>query len=801
MLKNYLKIAWRNIRKNRLYSFVNITGLTIGIASCLLIGIYVWNELTYDDFNTNKDRIARVTMVYQFSGTKDEIAVTGTKAGPEFKRRFPQVEAYVRTMKDALSLANGTKAFDEKDVLYADKDFFSIFSFPLLKGNPETVLDAPGKIVLTEKAARKYFGTENPIGKTLRVNGGKDYEVTGIAGDAPLNSQVQYNVIISFKSIWGADRERWTEANYVTYLLLKRADQIKPLDKQLKLYGEKMKEQEFHLQAGSTDYVSFNLEPLQSVHLHSAVKGGLEPAGNITYIYVLSVVALLILLIACVNYTNLATAQSVGRGTEIGIRKVMGAGKMQLLKQFLGESLVLTIIALLLAFIVSAAILPLFNAVTNKSFSVDQFLSPAFIGAALLLCLVVSIISGAYPAFVLSNTKLVSILKSGLQISHSGGGIRKVLIIFQFVIAVFLTAATIIVLNQVSYIQRKDLGYNREQIIVLPVDYKTRGVYDQLKYDVKNNPNVLSVTGSYEGPVSIGWGDGITADDGSGKKELSLNATPVDLDYLRTMGMQLVAGRDFIRNDFLLQDTSNNYSNYRSAYILNENAVKQLGWTPEQAIGKTIQKGSPGSVVGVVKNFNFESLHTPVGPLLIFLDTSMVREMYVKIKPEQAASTIAALEKIWQSRVLHRPFDYHFLDEDFSALYKEEQRTAKLFSLFSGLAIALACSGLFALAAFTTVQRTKEIGIRKVLGADIANITFLVAKQFLVLVAIAILIATPLAWLAGNSWLQNFAYRADIHWWIFIIAGATAVIIALSAVSYHAVRAALANPVKSLRTE
>jgi putative ABC transport system permease protein len=801
MFKNHFKIAWRNIRKNRLYSFVNIAGLTIGIASCLLIGIYMWNELTYDDFHKNADRIARITMEYQYSGTKDQIAVTGTKAGPEFKRRFPQVEAYVRTMKGAMSFANGTKAFDEKNALYADADFFSVFSFPLLRGNAKKVLDAPGKIVLTEKTARKYFGTEDPIGKTLRMNGSSDYEVTGIAGNAPLNSQIQYDVIVSFSSIRGAERERWTEANYVTYLLVKDATQIRPLEQQLKLYGKRMKEREFHIQPNSTDYVSFGLEPLPYVHLHSTVKGGLEPSGNITYIYVLSMVALLILLIACVNYTNLAIAQSAGRGIEIGIRKVMGAGRVQLLKQFLGESFVLAVMALLLAFVLSSALLPLFNNITGKTFSASQFLTPAFIGAALLLGIVVSILAGSYPAFVLSNTRLVRILKSGLQMSHSGGRIRKMLIVFQFVIAVFLTAATIIVLQQVSFIQRKDLGYNREQIMVLPVDYKTRAVYEQLKNDIKNDQHVLSLTGSYEDPTSIGWGDGITADDGTGKKELSLNATPVDLDYLKTMGMQLVAGRDFTRNDFMLQDTSGNYRNYRSVYILNENAVRQLGWTPEQAIGKTIRKSTPGTVVGVVKDFNFESLHTPVGPLLIFLDTSMVRELFVKIRPEQAAATIAGLEKIWHSRVLHRPFDYHFLDEDFNALYKEEQRTAKLFSLFSGLAISLACLGLFALAAFTTIQRTKEIGIRKVLGANVMNITFLVAKQFMLLVAIAIVIATPLAWIAGNSWLQNFAYRTDIHWWIFMMAGIAAMIIAISAVCYHAIRAALANPVEALRSE
>lgn len=802
MFKNYLKIALRNIKKNKLYSSINIIGLTIGMAGCLLIGIYVWNELTYDNFHKNGDRIARVTMDYSYSGATTKTVVTGSKVGPEFKRNFPQVVSYVRTMKYPLSLANGTKSFDEKNVLYADADFFNIFSFPLLRGNASNVLDAPQKMVLTEKAAKRYFGNEDPIGKTLRINGGtKDFEVTGIAEEAPLNSQVQYDIIISFSSTNAFKNEKWTEANYVTYLLLNKAEDIQPLEAAIQPFMKKVFKNETGKDEGSNDYKTFHLEPLLSVHLHSPLSDGLEASGNITYIYVLSIVAILILLIACVNYTNLATAQSVSRSTEIGVRKVMGAGRSQLLKQFLGESFVITFIGLLLAIVVSIVLLPLFNNITGKEFSASLFATPVFILIAAVLCMAISLVAGAYPAFVLSNTKLVNILKSGLRISNSGGGLRKSLITFQFVIAIFLVAATIIVVNQVSYIQNKKLGYNREQVVVLPVDRKTKATYEQLKSAIKTNPNVVSITGAYEDPTSIGWGDGVTTDDGNGKKELSLNATPVDLDYLKTMGMELAAGRDFVASDFATQDTSANYENYRSTYILNEKAAKDLGWTAEQAIGKIISRSTPGPVVGVVKDFHFESLHTPIGPLLIFLDTGLVTKMFVKVKATETASTMANLSAMWKARVPHRPFDYHFMDEDFNAMYKAEERTAKLFTLFSGLAIALACLGLFALAAFTTIQRTKEIGIRKILGANIGGITMLIAKQFLSLVGIAILIATPLAWWAGNTWIQDFAYRANISWWIFAVAGLLAILIALTTVSFHAVRAAMANPVKSLRTE
>ncbi len=801
MFKNYIKIAWRSLRKNKLYSTVNIIGLSIGIASCLLIGLYILNETSYDNFHQNGDRIVRVTMEYQFAGSKSEIAVTGTKAGPQFKRLFPAVENFVRTMKYPVSLSNGDHSFDEKNLVYADAAFFDVFSFPLLEGNKQTVLDGPNKIVLTEQAARKYFGKENPVGKAIRINGGTtDYWVTGIAANVPLNSQIQFDVLVSFNSLNASKSEVWHNANYITYLLLHYKSQVSALGDEITDYTKREGKTEFGMEPTGNDYMTFKLEPLRTVHLYSKLPG-LESNGNITHVYILSIVALMILLIACVNYTNMATAQSVGRSTEIGIRKVMGARRTQLLKQFLGESFMVAVISLVAAVILTVLALPLFNNITGKTFTVGLLLRPVFISGVVILIATIGMVAGAYPALVLSSTRLSSILKSGLRISSSGNGVRKSLIVLQFVIAIFLVASTIIVLNQVSYIQHKDVGYNREQVVVLPVDGKTSGQYDLLKDAIRNIPGVLSVTGSYEEPTSIGWGDGIQAADGNGKKELSLNASPVDLDYLQTMGMQLVAGRDFLKADFMLQDTSNAYANYRGSYILNEKAAAELGWTPEQAIGKTISRGVPGLVVGVVKNFHFESLHQPIGPLLIFLDTTQVQQLFVKVQAENTITTLSRLESVWKSRVTHRPFDFHFMDEDFNSLYISEKRTAELFSVFSMLAISLACLGLFALAAFSTIQRTKEIGIRKVLGATVSDITILVTRDFLLLVAIAVLIATPAAWWAGNTWLSDFAYRTQIGWWIFLLAGVIAAVIAFATVSFHAVRAALTNPVKALRSE
>jgi putative ABC transport system permease protein len=799
MFKSYLKVAIRNITKHKLYSFVNIVGLTVGIVGCILIGLYVWTELRYDNFHEKGDRIVRVTMDYNSAGTVNKTAVTGTKVGPQFKRIFPQVEAFTRVIKRPGTIANGTVVFEENNLLYVDADFLNIFSFGLLQGNSSTALSKPYTIVLSEKAARKYFGNENPIGKTVKVNDIRDFEVTGVVKDAPLNSQIQYDMLASFNSLGVSKNEEWWSANYITYLLLQNEKQIQTLSPLVADYMRKVSKEELKL-SGTNNYLTYNLEPFKKVHLYSSLEG-LEPNGNITYIYVLCIIALLILLIACVNYTNLATAQSAGRGTEIGVRKVLGADKIQLLKQFFGESIILTFMALIIAVVVSIVLLPIFNSITGKTFTPDLLFQPVPLICLLILGIAISFLAGAYPAFILSNYLIVNILKSGLRMSNSGGLLRKSLIVFQFAISVFLVAATIIVLSQVSYIQNKQLGYNRDQVMVLPVDYKMKAGYENLKKAFKQNSNVLSVTGAYEDPTYIEWGDGITTDDGQGKKELSVTAVPVDLNYTKTMGMEIIAGRDFIQSDFSLQDTSNDYANFRGSYILNENAVKTLGWTPEQAIGKTIDRGVPGLVTGVVKDFHFESLHTPISPLVIFLDTTLVRQMFVKIKSENIQETIQSLGNIWKDRVGYRPFDYHFLDEDFNALYKNEERTAKLFTIFSGLAISLAALGLFALAAFSALQRTKEIGIRKILGANTGSIILLLVKQFVVLVLIGILIATPIAWWAGSKWLQDFAYRIDISWWMFVVAALSALVIALITVSYHAIRASLANPVKSLRTE
>jgi putative ABC transport system permease protein len=795
MIKNYFKIAWRNLRKNRLYAFVNIIGLTAGIVSCLLIGVYIKHELSYDRFNANADRIARITMDYSFGGTAQKVAVTGTKPGPQFKRAFPSVEDFVRLCKRTRVVGYKDQLFEEKNFLYADPSFFKIFSFSLVKGNAAAALTARDKIIITETAAKKYFGTEDPIGKLLRVRD-KNFTVSGIAADVPSNSQIKFDFVVPFSNTVGPkEPETWWEANYITYVLLKNKEALKPLQGQIDSYMKGVNQGE--LKMTGSQRLAYHLEPLTSVHLYSNLPDSLEPNGSIVYIYILIAVAVLIMIIACVNYVNLSIAQSSGRGAEIGIRKVLGAARSQLFKQFIGESFFVTAIAVILALGLAFFMLPLFNQLSGEQFQYNVLFEPVVLACLLILAVIIGFFAGAYPALLLSNVKLAKILKSGFSFT-SGQSVRRSLIVFQFIISVFLIVTTIVILQQLSFIRSKDIGYNKSNVVVLPVDDKTQPQVDALKKEIHKFAGVESVASANNEPVDVNWGDAITTKDG---KSLTVNALPMDEDFIKTMRLKIVAGSDFDHTDVLQIDTTNNYKNFRYSFMLNESAVRALGWTPEQAIGKEISKNAPGRIKAVVKDFNFKSFHDPIGPLLIFLDHYQTKAIFVKMTGNNTASVIPAIEKLWKERVPYHPFEYKFLDDDYDALYKTEQRTAGVFTTFSMLAILLACLGLFAVTAYAVMQRTKEIGIRKVLGASISGIIVLISKDFLILIIVATVIASPIAWFVSHKWLQDFAYRISIHWWIFIAAGVASLLVAGVTVSIQALKAALANPVKSLRSE
>jgi putative ABC transport system permease protein len=797
MIRNYFKTALRNLLRNKTYAAINITGLAVGIAACLLIGIYILHELSYDKFHANRDRLARVTMEYSSGDTKNAVAVTGTKVGPEFQRNFPEVQAYTRTLKYSRVVGYQEKVFEEDNFLYADSAFFGMFWFPMVAGDAATALNSPDKIVITTEIARKYFGSTDPMGKVLRV-GTKDLMITGVVTEPPSNSQVQFDFIASFTSLNASKVEKWWEANYVTYLLLAPNTKIESLQARVASLMKKVSKEELKMEGSS--YLTFFVEPLTKVHLHSALQG-FEPNGSITYIYILGIVAFLILCIACVNYTNLATAQSASRTAEISIRKVMGAQRGQVFRQFIGESFMITTLGMIAALVLAYLLLPYFNQLSGKELQRPVLLQPATLLVLLGTGLIVSLAAGAYPALVLSNLKLISMLKAGFRITSGRGGIRKSLIVFQFAISIFLLIATTIVLQQLSYIRHKDLGYNKDHIVVLPVDALIQPKYEDLKKSFANHTSVKNVTAAYEEPTDIGWGDGISYGEGPTAKSISVNAIPVDEDFVKTMGIHIIAGNDFSLTDVQQFDTSNNGNNVQYSFMMNESAVKAMGWTPEQAIGQKISKGNPGTVKAVVKDFHFKSFHNPITPLVIFLDKRAPQKLFVKISGDNIPASLKHLESNWKQYVTHRPFEYHFLDEDYESLYKTEQRTAGIFSTFSMLAIVLACLGLFGLTAYAVVQRTKEIGIRKILGAGIPDIISLLSKDFLLLVLIAVVVASPLAWYSAHKWLEDFSYRINIEWWVFVVAGVVAIGIALLTISAQAIKAALANPVKSLRTE
>ncbi len=781
-----------------MYSFINVFGLAVGITSCILIGLYITDELSYDKFNINSSRLLRVVHQTSHEGEIENGAVTGTKAGPQLKRTFSFIEDYARLINSSRIVKYKDRQFTEKRVLYADAPFFKMFSFNLIEGNPATVLNSPNQVVLTQTMATKYFGDENPVGKTLNFGSRGDYIVTGVCKDAPGNSQIRFDFVASFTSLPVSKTEEWWTQNYITYTLLNKETNIASAQKQIDSYMRTSISAELKMTGG--DYLTYVLEPLLSVHLHSA-NGGLEPNGNINYVYIMFAIGLLILIIACINYTNLATAQSATRLGEIGMRKVMGARRGQLFLQFVGESGLITFIALVLALVASTSLLPIFNNITGKALTTSVLFAPLPILAMLLLSVLVSFIACAYPAFILSGMGLSKILKTGFSFSKSGNGLRKTLIVAQFVISVFLIIATIVVQRQLHFMQNKDLGYDKEHLLVLPLDNSSLNNYEGYKAGLKLVPGVQSVTSAYETPTYIGWGDMIKKTSESTDKGISVNALPVDMDFVNTLKIPIVAGSNFTRADLALLDTSNGGKNYRYPFIINESLCKQLGYSPEEAINKTIYKNNPGIIKAVVKDFHFTSLHETIKPLALFLNNEMLYSTFIRIGSPDVTATVDKIGAYWKQRVPSRPFEYHFLDEDYNKLYIAEQKTASIFSLFAAIALILACLGLFGLAAFTTLQRTKEIGVRKVLGASISNIVNLLCREFLQLVIIAFVIATPIAWITSNKWLQDFAYRISIGWVIFAAAGIAVLLITLLTVGYHAIKAALSNPVKSLRTE
>ncbi len=798
MLKNYLLIARRRILQNKLSSLIKLTSLFIGMISFILIAVYVYYEFSFDRFNKQANNIVRATTELSVNGKSEQWSMNGTKTGPELQRTFPAIKSYTRIIRNQKTVKFNNTVFNEKKVLFVDSDFLRIFTFPLLEGKESTALDGPGKIVITRSIAKKYFGNDDPLGKNLVIDGDRNYMVTGITSDPPKNSQIQFDFLVSFSNLDYGKAETWFPANFYTYLLLEKGTDLASLNKKVDAYVRDIgkKDRDFT----DVDYFTVHLEPLTHVHLHSNIDG-LIPNTPFIYIYILIIIALLILTIAIINYANITIAQVTEKRTEIGIRKLLGAKKGQLFMQFIGESAIFSVAALVLSVVCAAVLLPYFSILTEKDFPVKMLFHPAITGTIIGVSVLVSLISGAYPAIMVSGHSLNNILKPGFLIAASGGKFRRTLIVVQFIISIVLIITTLVIREQRSYIQTINLGFDKSRVISLPTGYHDWSHYENLKAALKKDPYVKEVTSAYTTPVHIQWTSTLSAATETGEKQFSTRAIPVDIDFLKTLSINVIAGSDFNESDLQKVIALENTNDIKYNFIVNETAVKQIGWTPEESIGRQISIGAQGIVKAVVKDFHISSLHETVQPLVIFLSRQYQNVILVKINGQDMSAGLSSIKKVWNGQMTERPFDYHFLDEEYDDMYKNEQRTAAIFSTFSTIAILLACLGLFGIVSIMTVQRTKETGIRKIMGASAYDIIIQFFIDYLRPILIAFIAAIPIGWYSSYRWLSSFAYHINIELSIFIISGLFSLTIAMVTIIFRSVKVANSNPVNSLRNE
>jgi len=810
MIKNYFKIALRNLARFKIYSFINLAGLAVGMACSILIILFIQDELSYDRFNKNADRIYRVSREwFNRDGTSNlHLARVAPPIGPLLKNDFPNiVEEEARVASDWNSLLQvGDKTFIEDRFFWAENSFFKIFTFKFIEGDPNTALKDPYSVVLTESMAKKYFGDENPVGKTILYEKEDNLKVTGVIEDVPENSHFKFDFLGSFITLndyIGVENltTNWSNNSFVTYLLLPKNFPVSELERQIPGFLDK------HLTQRSLDHngrppeiqpsktTKLHLWKLTDIHLHSHLTTELEENGSISDVYIFSIVALFTLLIACINFMNLATARSEKRAREIGMRKVLGAYKKQLMIQFIGESLIICFIAMIFAIVLVEAVLPFFNNFVGKHLSLDYFGNPLVLLGLLGLTILVGLISGSYPAFLLSSLSTIKVLKGG-KISTGKSIFRTVLVVSQFTISIALIICMGIVYSQMQFIRNKDLGYNKNKIVLLPSNSEMRENIESVKAQLYENPNILSVTSSRLVPSEIlrnSWGGRLVGGDETTPINFRLAVQEVDYDFVKTYGLQLIAGRDFSR-EYGTDDSS--------AFILNEAAVKKLGWSPREAIGKKMIYGNRnGQVIGVLNNFNFESLHNKIVPIIFLITKTGNSKFSVKISGNDIPGTLAFLKEKWTEFRPDYPFEYTFLEDRINDLYSSDRKLGDIFGIFSLLAVIIASLGLLGLATYAAEQRTKEVGIRKALGATVSGIVILFSKDFLKLVVLSNIVAWPLAYFVMRKWMEDFAYKAGISIWIFVLSGLIAVLIALLTVSFQAVKAAVTNPVESLRYE
>ncbi len=792
MIRYNFKIFFRNLMRGDTVTYINIIGLSVGLACSMLILTWIRNEITYDNFHSNYKDIYRIQLTSFREGVPDEpFPITMVPIGPALQDNFPEIKSFVRLRQfDELIIQNDDKPHIEKNFLAVDPGFFNVFSFKLKEGNPKTALSGPYKIVLSETVATKIFSNESPLGKSVLVNGKDHYLVTGVVENPPQNSHIKFNGLISISTLWQDNPCMEWDCNYsfYTYLLLNTGSDVGKLEGKFSDFlWEPLNKK--YAESGWKEVAS--LMPFGDIHFNSTSNYEMAPSGNMGMIYLFSTIALFILVIACINFINLTTAQAAKKGKEIAIKKVAGASRKQLISQLMGEAFIQVSIALLFAIVIFELARPAFNALLNIHLELD-YQSASFIIGTFLLLTLITISSGAYPAIYLTKFHPVRILKGKVYSGAHRGGLRSTLIVIQFTISIALIAGTIIIYNQLQFLTNHDLGFNKENIITIPLNNdEVRDQWQQLKHEFNQLAEVVSVGASTFVPGGDMTSNGYLPE--GLESPMMSKVLDVDEDYLKTMGIEILSGRNFSRK----------FPSDQSAFIINDQLAKQLNWT--DPVGKTIHRNGKHLIVGVVENFNFSSLHHAMEPLIITQNPWEGMQSYnhlsVRVHTDNYPEIIYKLKNVWENKITSLPFEFSFLEDRLNEQYLTEKRLGKTFIYFSSLAIFISCMGLFGLVLFLADQKTKEIGIRKTLGGSVTDILLLLSKDLTKWIFIAFIIAIPLSWFAMDSWLNNFAYTTEISWWIFVLAGTITILISWATVSWHTVKAALRNPVEALRYE
>ena len=808
MIKNYIKTAFRSLQKNKGFTTINVLGLALGLATCLLIVFYVVDELSYDKYNVNSSRIYRVNEDLKLGDNKVQYAVCMAPLAQTLKNDFPDVENAVRLKKIGdMHVTKGTESILEDNALFADNSIFDVFTLPIIYGDKKAALTEPNTVVITEDMAKKYFGRLNVVGENLIIDGNlqKPIKVTAVIKNIPEQSHFHADFLVSMTSNPDSHSTEWLRSDYNTYVLMRKGADYKKLEAQfpqfLRKYSGGQMQQELNMSYDTFEkngsFFRLNMMPLTDIHLHSNLTGELGINGNVEYVYIFSAIAIFILLIACVNFMNLSTARSANRAREVGVRKVLGSARKHLIFQFLAESTMVTFIAVIIALAAAMLILPAFNHFAGKNIVVNSHTLIWLAPSALIAILLIGFLAGLYPAFFLSAFNPMQVLKGKISAGFKGGALRSFLVVLQFSISIFLIIGTLVIYNQLHYIQNRDLGYNRNQVLIIQHAFELGDHAKTFKQEIKQLPGVTNATLSGYLPVKSTRGTGIFYKEAVADPKQSLfpQIWSIDEDYISTLAMKIKSGRDFSAQ---MPSDSN-------AIVINETAAKFLGFT--DPVNKVVYRSSGGpnptykpyTIIGMVKDFNFSSLRDNISPVVMQLNTDN-SSLSIKVNTANIPALLSQIEAKWKD-FTPAHFQYTFMDQDFDAMYRSEQRIGTIFIAFTTLAIVIACLGLFGLAAYAAEQRTKEIGIRKVLGASIANIAGMLSKDFIKLICIAIVISSPIAWYLMQKWLQDFAYRINIEWWVIAISGFAAILVAFITISFQSIKAAVANPVDSLRSE